>query len=51
MIGDRIYDFEAARANEIRSLGAGWGYGGPEELALAEVVAATPAELPALISR
>jgi phosphoglycolate phosphatase len=49
MIGDRIYDFEAARANHIRCLAAGWGYGSPEESALADAVAATPAGLPALV--
>jgi phosphoglycolate phosphatase len=45
MIGDRIFDIEAARANGIRSLAAGWGYGTAEEYALADAVAETPAEL------
>src|SRR5579862_689173 len=26
MVGDRSFDFEAARANRVRSLAAGWGY-------------------------
>ena len=50
MIGDRSYDFAAARANRIRSLAAGWGYGSPEELALADQLAPTPADVPALVS-
>jgi phosphoglycolate phosphatase len=50
MIGDRSFDFEAARANRIRSLGAGWGYGSEEELALADQLARTPADVPALLS-
>jgi phosphoglycolate phosphatase len=49
MIGDRIHDIEAARANGIRSVAAGWGYGSPEEHALADVFAPTPASLPALV--
>lgn len=51
MIDDRIFDFQAARANHIGTLAAGWGYGTVEELALAGAVAATPAELLALVSR
>ena len=50
MIGDRIFDTEAARANQIRCLAAGWGYGSEEESALADKVAATPAEVFALLS-
>ncbi len=49
MIGDRIYDFEAARANGVRSLAAGWGYGSAEEYARADRLAATPAEIPVLV--
>ena len=50
MIGDRCFDFEAARANRMRSLAAGWGYGSDEEMALADQLARTPAEVPALLS-
>jgi phosphoglycolate phosphatase len=50
MIGDRIYDFRAARANQVRCLAAGWGYGSAEEFALADAVAATPADVLALVS-
>ena len=49
MIGDRSFDFEAARANGVRSMAAGWGYGSAEEWAQADAVAATPAEVIALV--
>jgi phosphoglycolate phosphatase len=49
MIGDRIYDYQAARANHIRCLAAGWGYGSTEENAQADAVAATPADVSALV--
>jgi phosphoglycolate phosphatase len=45
MIGDRSFDFEAAGANHLRSVAAGWGYGSPEEWAQADVVAAAPADV------
>jgi phosphoglycolate phosphatase len=50
MIGDRVFDFHAARANNIRCLAAGWGYGSPEEYALADAVAAVPQDMPALVA-
>ena len=49
MIGDRVFDFQAARANHIRCLAAGWGYGSPQEYALADAVAAAPQDVPALV--
>ncbi len=45
MIGDRIFDFQAARANQVCSLAAGWGYGSVEEYALADAIAPTPADV------
>jgi phosphoglycolate phosphatase len=45
MVGDRSFDIEAAHLNGIRCLAARWGYGTPEELAQADAVAATPAEV------
>jgi phosphoglycolate phosphatase len=45
MVGDRSFDIEAAHNNGIRCLAAGWGYGTQEELAVADAVAATPAEV------
>ena len=41
---------QAARANRIRSLAAGWGYGSKEECAQADAFAATPEDLPALVA-
>ncbi len=49
MIGDRIIDFEAAHSNEIRCVAAGWGYGPDEETLLADAVADTPADVPAIL--
>ncbi|HUA91268.1 MAG TPA: HAD hydrolase-like protein [Terracidiphilus sp.] len=51
MVGDRSYDIEAAHANGLRCLAAGWGYGSPQEWAQANAVAATPADVFANISR
>jgi phosphoglycolate phosphatase len=50
MIGDRIFDIEAAHGNHLRCLAAGWGYGSPEEYAIADALAATPAEVTALVT-
>ena len=51
MVGDRLHDIHAARANGIRSIGVLWGYGGEAELraADADVLVATPAELLKLV--
>lgn len=43
MIGDRSFDIEAAHANGLRCLAAGWGYGSAEECAQADAIAPTPA--------
>jgi phosphoglycolate phosphatase len=43
MVGDRIYDIDAAHKNAINCLAAAWGYGSPEEWAQADALAATPA--------
>jgi phosphoglycolate phosphatase len=45
MVGDRSFDIEAAHLSGIRCLAAAWGYGTPEELAQADAVAATPADV------
>lgn len=50
MIGDRSFDFDAARANGVRSLAAGWGYGSPSECAQADAIAPTPANVAALVT-
>jgi len=50
MIGDRSFDFDAARANGVRSLAAGWGYGSLVECAQADAVAQTPADVVELVA-
>jgi phosphoglycolate phosphatase len=49
MIGDRSFDIDAAHANGVRCLAAGWGYGSPEECAQADAVAPTPNDVAALV--
>lgn len=49
MVGDRIYDIQAAHANHIRCLAAAWGYGPSDECAQADAVAARPQDVPALV--
>lgn len=48
MVGDRRHDIEGAKAMNMRSLGALWGYGTSEELqtAGADQLLTTPTELP-----
>ena len=50
MIGDRIFDIRAGRANGVRCLAAAWGYGTQEEYSQADAIATTPAEVIALVS-
>ena len=45
MVGDTENDFEAAAKNGIFSVGVAWGYGRPEELALAGRIARVPEDL------
>jgi phosphoglycolate phosphatase len=47
MVGDRSHDVIGAREHGISCLGAGWGYGGPDELVSAGAIAifADPVEL------
>jgi phosphoglycolate phosphatase len=49
MIGDRSFDIDAAHANRLRCLAAGWGYGTQQECAQADAVAPTPADVAALV--
>ena len=51
MIGDRAHDLRAARMNGALCVGVLWGFGSREELAGADAIAATPADLPAAIAR
>jgi phosphoglycolate phosphatase len=50
MVGDRIYDIDAARACGLRVIAVTWGIGEPEELSGADALVAAPAELAALLS-
>jgi phosphoglycolate phosphatase len=45
LVGDRHHDVDAAHANGIRCIGVLWGIGDATELAGADALAATPAEL------
>jgi phosphoglycolate phosphatase len=49
MIGDRVFDIQAAHANRVRSMAAGWGYGSAEECSKADAIAATPADVPRIL--
>jgi phosphoglycolate phosphatase len=49
MIGDRIYDVEAAHANNVRCMAAAWGYGNPLEFAQADAVASAPDDVVAYV--
>jgi phosphoglycolate phosphatase len=52
MIGDRCFDIEAAHANSLRCVAAGWGYGSADEFvnANADAVAATPGDVFAIVA-
>jgi len=51
MVGDRLHDIHAARANALRSIGVLWGYGGQVELqtAGANFIVSMPAEIVGLV--
>ena len=49
VIGDRIYDIEAAHACALRVIGVTWGVGDRDELRGADIVIERPAELGALL--
>lgn len=49
VIGDRGDDIEAAHENGLLAIAASYGYGSEEELAGAEAVVATPADLPRVV--
>ncbi len=50
MVGDRVYDIDAARACGLRVIGVTWGIGDRDELRDADVIAERPAELRALLA-
>jgi phosphoglycolate phosphatase-like HAD superfamily hydrolase len=45
IVGDTSSDFVAARECGIRSIGVAWGYGRPDELAMADAVVNDAAEI------
>ena len=49
MIGDRQHDVEGARAHGIDTVLVSWGYGRPEEHAMAKAVVHSPEELDAYV--
>lgn len=51
MVGDRFHDMEVATKAGIPSIGCTFGYGEPEELAIATTVVSAPAEIPAAVHR
>jgi phosphoglycolate phosphatase len=50
MVGDRHHDLRAARAHGVRAVGVLWGFGSREELADADVLVATPQDLPVALA-
>jgi len=52
MIGDRHFDIEGARANDVRGIGVSWGFGSVDELraAGAHAIAHAPEDLLALLA-
>lgn len=49
MVGDRSHDIEGAAAHGIDTVAVSWGYGGPEERALAAHIAHTPQDLEGIV--
>jgi len=51
MVGDRHFDIDGARANGVRAVGVGWGFGSVDELraAGADEIAAAPSDLVGLL--
>lgn len=51
MVGDRMHDHRAARANGMAALAVRWGYGNAQEHDLADAVCDTPGELADAVRR
>ncbi len=49
MVGDCVGDIEAGKANGLYTLGAGYGYGTPEERSCADMIAGSVTELKELL--
>jgi phosphoglycolate phosphatase len=50
MVGDRVYDLDAARACGLRAIGVTWGIGDRHELRGADIIVERPVELQALLA-
>lgn len=46
VIGDRFHDIETAVKNNLHSIGCGYGYGSPEELADADIIVKCITDIP-----
>lgn len=46
VIGDRFHDIETAVLNGVKSIGCGYGYGTPDELAKADIIIGSVTEIP-----
>lgn len=51
MVGDRHLDVEGARQHGMRAVGVAWGFGSADELADADVLAASPRDLVAALAQ
>jgi phosphoglycolate phosphatase len=50
MVGDRIFDIEAAHAHGLPCIAVAWGIGSAEELSPADRLVTEPAEIPGTVS-
>lgn len=46
VIGDRFHDIETAAENGLPSIGCAYGYGSMKELAAADIIVSSPADIP-----
>ena len=51
MIGDRFHDIETAVRNDLLSIGCSYGYGSPEELASADIIADSPLKIISAVAK
>lgn len=51
VIGDRFHDIETATLNGLKSIGCGYGYGTPEELADSDIIVDNVREIPSAIQQ
>lgn len=51
VIGDRFHDIETAEKNGLKSIGCGYGYGNPDELAAADIIVDDITEIPEAVKK